>query len=63
MIGNSCVFLDYIFKRTFAWYICCINISQSKHKFHDEFLFFLTVSNNISLHILDKFLADEYVNY
>ena len=60
-IWNFCIFLNYVFKRFFAWYICCINIFQGSHKLSDNFLFFLTVLNNSLLLILNKFFTDKYV--
>jgi len=56
VIQKSCIFLSYTFKRLFAWYIYCIDIFQSICKFYNKFPFFLNISDNSSLLILDKFL-------
>ena len=58
VIQDFGIFLNYVFKRIFACYICYIDVFQRICKFSDKFLFFFAIYNNSLLLFLDEFFND-----
>jgi len=55
---KTCIFLNYVFKRLFVWYIQSIDIFYCFCEFWDEVYFLLTIPDNSPTFFLNELFYD-----